>query len=97
VCSLSASAVNCSFRCRLLKSWRIICMLVCLEKNISRMSPNISAVVYNFAFVKPSLRCNICLHEPPSLRGLASRAVLHFTFNIDQFKFTRDITYDQFA
>ena len=97
MCSLSASAVNFSFRCRLLKSSRFICMLVCLETNICRMSPNISAVVYNFAFVKPSFRCIICLHQPPSLRGLASRAVLHLTFNIDQFKFTREITYDQFA
>ena len=66
-------------------------MLVCLETNISRMSPNISAVVYNFVFVKPSFRCNICLHQLPSLRGLASRVVYHFTYKIDQFKFTREI------
>ena len=38
VWSLSASAVNCSFGFRLIKSSRIMCMLVWLESNISRMS-----------------------------------------------------------
>jgi len=38
VWSLSFSAVNCNFGCRLLKSSRVICMLVWLDGNISRMS-----------------------------------------------------------
>ena len=38
VWSLSSSAVNCSFGCRLLKSSRVICMLVWLEAYNSRLS-----------------------------------------------------------
>jgi len=40
--------------------------------------------------------CNICLRQPPSLRGLTSQAVFHLTFNIENFKLSPDTTYDLF-
>jgi hypothetical protein len=40
--------------------------------------------------------CNLCLRQPPSVRGLASQAVFHLTFNIENFKLSPEITYDQF-
>jgi hypothetical protein len=40
--------------------------------------------------------CNICLRQPPSLKGFASQAVFHLRYNIDQFELTVDTTYDHY-
>jgi len=32
--------------------------------------------------------CNVCLRQPPTLKGSASHAVYHLTFNVVQFALT---------
>jgi hypothetical protein len=41
--------------------------------------------------------CKLCLRHPPSLRGLASRTIFHFTYNIEHFTLTHETTYDQYV
>ena len=36
--------------------------------------------------------CNLCLRQPPSLRGLAFQAVFHLTFSIENFKLSPETT-----
>jgi hypothetical protein len=43
-----------------------------------------------------SCMCNICLRQPPSLRRLASQAVFHVRYNIDQFELTAETLYDNY-
>lgn len=52
-------------------------------------------IVHNCMFGL-SCKYNICLFQPPSLRGLASHVVFHLTFNVGQFELTRETTYGQF-
>jgi len=39
--------------------------------------------------------CNLCLRQPPSLRGLTSHFVLNFKYNIEHFSLTHETTYDK--
>jgi hypothetical protein len=41
--------------------------------------------------------CNLCLRQPPSLRGLASQAVFHLMFDIEQLELSHETTCDQFV
>jgi len=49
----------------------------------------------NCAF-KLSCKCNICLRQPPSLRGFASQAVFRLRYKIDQFELTANTIYDSY-
>jgi hypothetical protein len=37
-----------------------------------------------------SCKCNVCLRQPPSLRSMASYAVFHLRYNLEEFRLTSD-------
>jgi hypothetical protein len=41
-------------------------------------------------------RCNVCLRQPPSLKGTALNFIVKFCFDIQQFELTADTTYQQY-
>jgi len=43
-----------------------------------------------------SCGCNVCLRQPPSLRGLASHTVFRLTFNLSEFALTIGTLYHQY-
>ena len=57
---------------------------------------NISNSLHN-CNLSNNYTCNLCLRQPPSLRGLVSQTVCHFTYNIEHFTLTHETTYDQYV
>ena len=43
-----------------------------------------------------SCRCNVCLRQPPTLRGSASYTVFHLTFNVNQFTLNGMTQHEQY-
>jgi len=54
------------------------------------------APIFDFCNPERSCRCNLCLRQPPNLRGSASYTVFHFTFNVDQSTTTNTMLYKQY-
>jgi len=51
---------------------------------------------YRQLYFERSCRLNLCLRQPPTLRGLASYTVFHFTFHFNQFTLPCITLYKQY-
>ena len=63
----------------------------CLEEFQQILAP----IVGNCS-LEHSCRCNVCLRQPPTLRGSASYSVSHLTFNVNQFTLNGMTLYEQY-
>jgi len=63
----------------------------CLEEFRLILQPFVGNCTYG-----RSCGCNVCLRQPPSLRGLASNTVFHLTFNLSEFALTSRTLYHQY-
>lgn len=61
-------------------------------KNLNKYSHRLSAIIH---FNVPADVIYLCLRQPPTLKGMASYTVFHFTFNVDQFRLTSRTPYKQ--
>jgi len=64
---------------------------VCLEAFRLILQPSVGKCTYG-----RSWGCNVCLLQPPWLRGLASHTVFHLTFNLSEFALTSRTLYQQY-
>jgi len=76
----------------LVKAEQQISYAIIALKNLNKYSHRLSAIV---PFNVPADVIYLCLRQPPTLKGLASYTVFHFTFNVDQFRLTSRMPYKQ--